>query len=117
MRERSTPKRRAARSGAANAGSAAGVGVGVGVGAASSASESWGAREEDVVELNVDPLDPFTATKHAATTREGLWQAAAGDGDGEDWLPIFGVVGVASIIWLLSVLGNALPTASPSLGM
>lgn len=101
-------------------GSAAASASGVGVGATAnsgSGEETWRAREEDVIELNVDPLDPFTATKYAQTTREGLWEAATGDGDGDDWIPIFGVVGVATIIWLLSVLGNALPTAAPSLGM
>lgn len=78
---------------------------------------AWDARRDDYVDMNVDPLDPFTATSHRQTTRDGVWDPTGGDDDGEDWVPIFGLVGVMSVLWLLSVLGNALPTASPSLGM
>lgn len=71
----------------------------------------------DYVEMNVDPLDPFTATSHRRTTRDGIWDPKGGADDGEDWIPIFGVVGVASIVWLLSVLGGVVSTGAPSLGM
>lgn len=77
----------------------------------------WNGKDDDVVDLNVDPLDPFTASSHPRTTRDGVWDPSGGDDDSEDWVPILGLVGIASVLWLLSVLGNALPTASPSLGM
>lgn len=77
----------------------------------------WEASADDFTDVNVDPLDPFTATSHRKTTRDGIWDPTGGERDGEDWMPIFGLVGFASLLWLLSVMGNALPTAAPSLGL
>lgn len=75
---------------------------------------AWDADENDYVEINVDPLDPFTATSHTRSTRS-LWdEEEVGQ---EDWVPIFGLMGIAAIIWLCSVIGNTLPASAPSLGM
>lgn len=86
---------------------------------AEGAATGYGEREDGQstvdVDVDVDLLDPFTATRYARSTRE-RWESAA-DADAEDWLPIVGVVGVATVIWLLSVLGNTLPTAAPSMGL
>jgi len=115
VRERRTPRRRATRTDADD-----GWQQPVGAGVKNNNTYQYGGaggREDDYVEMNVDPLDPFTASSHRRTTRDGIWDPTGGAEDGEDWIPIFGVVGVASIVWLFSVLGGVVSTGAPSLGM
>jgi hypothetical protein len=77
------------------------------------------AADDDYVVVDVDPLDPFSASRGPNAPRWG-----AGDDDGgfddptdEDWLPIAALMGVAGLLWLASVLGSALPAASPVVGL
>lgn len=78
---------------------------------------SWDAVDDDYVELDVDPLDPFSASKKHRATRPA-WDFQADDEDvEEDWMPIIALMGCAGLIWLFGMLSNALPAATPSLGM
>lgn len=80
-------------------------------------SEGWDRPDEEYVEVDVDPLDPFSASNKRQSTRSA-WDSQAEDEEyDEDWIPIVALMGCAGLIWLVSMLGNALPAATPSLGM
>lgn len=86
--------------------------------ARSATDAGWEASEDDYVEVDVDPLDPFSATKRRRSTRSA-WGADDFDEDEarDDWFPILMICGFAGLVWLFGVLSNALPAATPSLGM
>lgn len=81
-------------------------------------SSGWDASGDDYVDVDVDPLDPFTATKHRRSTRS-QWDSVDMEEDevDEDWIPILALVGVGGFIWMCGMLGNVIPAATPSLGM
>lgn len=78
---------------------------------------SWTATEDDYVEVDVDPLDPFSASKRRKTTRTSWESTDEEDETQEEWFPILALMGVAGLIWFIGLLSNALPAATPSLGM
>lgn len=78
---------------------------------------TWDAPGDDYVEVEVDPLDPFSASKKRQSTRSAWDSQAEDDEYDEDWVPIVALMGCAGLIWLVGMLGNALPAATPSLGM
>jgi hypothetical protein len=86
-------------------------------GATSGSNSSQRQPEEDYVYVDVDPLDPFSPGRSRDAPK---WTSSpfADDNLGEDdWIPIAGLLGVASLVWLFGVLSNAVPAAAPSLGM
>lgn len=80
-------------------------------------SGTWDAGEDDYVELEVDPLDPFSASRKRRSTRSSWDLQAENDEFEEDWVPIIALMGCAGLIWAIGMLSNALPAATPSLGM
>lgn len=77
----------------------------------------WDDPDDDYVEVDVDPLDPFSASNKRQSTRSAWDSQGEDDEYDEDWIPIIALMGCAGLIWLVSMLGNALPAATPSLGM
>lgn len=80
-------------------------------------SGTWDAADDDYVELEVDPLDPFSASRKRRSTRSSWDLQAEDDEFEEDWVPIIALMGCAGLIWAIGMLSNALPAATPSLGM
>lgn len=83
----------------------------------------WSAAEEDYVEVDVDPLDPFSAANRNGSSRSS-WDSSSWDSpdseqdnDNDEWFPLVAIMGIAGLVWVLGLLGNALPAATPSLGM
>lgn len=76
----------------------------------------WEPLDEDYVEVDVDPFDPFSASNRSHTTRTS-WSELDDDYGREDWYPIFLIMGFAGLVWIFGLLSNALPAATPSLGM
>lgn len=65
--------------------------------------------------MDADPLDPFSASRRKPKTS---WDYQSDDEEvEEDWIPIAALMGCAGLIWLFGFLSNALPAATPSLGM
>lgn len=82
----------------------------------SSNADGWNPSKEDFVEVEVDPFDPFSASNRRASTRSS-WSEVEEEAKNEDWYPIAMIMGFAGLLWLFGVMSNALPAATPSLGM
>lgn len=77
----------------------------------------WQPDKEDFVEVDVDPFDPFSASSRRKQTTRSSWTELEDSNNREDWYPIFLIMGFAGVVWLFGLLSNALPAATPSLGM
>jgi hypothetical protein len=91
---------------------------------AQSAASAFGSRrsappetDDEYVYVDVDPLDPFSPGRSRDAPKWSPSLVSDEDSDAEEWMPFAAVVGIASVMWLLGVLGNAVPSATPSLGM
>lgn len=79
----------------------------------------WNASKEDYVDVDVDPFDPFSASGPRPARTRTSW-ADLDDNDessNDDWYPLIFVMGLAGVLWLAGVVGNALPAATTSAGM
>lgn len=79
--------------------------------------DRWDRSDEDYVEVDADPFDPFSAAKARRPAGRGWDFRADDEAPDEDWIPIVALMGCAGLIWLFGILSNALPAATPSLGM
>lgn len=75
----------------------------------------WEASKDDYVEVDVDPFDPFSASNRNASTRSS-WPDDEEEAN-DDWYPILLVMGFAGVLWVVGLITNALPAATPSVGM
>lgn len=64
----------------------------------------------------MDPFDPFSASNRHSTTRSP-WSDLQEEAKNEDWYPILIIMSAGGLLWLFGLLSNALPAATPSLGM
>lgn len=79
----------------------------------------WDARKEDYVDVDVDPFDPFSASGPRPSRTRSPWAELDNDDESpnEDWYPLLFVMGLAGVLWLAGIVGNALPAATTSAGM
>lgn len=73
--------------------------------------------ENDYVRVDIDPLDPFSPGRRPNSPQWSSSSFGGDSGTSDDWLPLLAVVGIATFMWICGVLGNALPAATPTLGM
>lgn len=78
----------------------------------------WDANKEDYVDVDVDPFDPFSASGPRPSRTRSSWADLDNDDDSNgDWYPLLFVMGLAGVMWLASIVGNAIPAATTSVGM
>lgn len=76
--------------------------------------------DDECVRVDVDPLDPFSPARGRPFEdgdRAGPLALDDEDGAADDWAPFVALFGLAGVMWLFGVLSNALPAASPTVGL